>query len=219
MGMVVTIDGPAASGKSSLSRELAQRLGWKWLSTGAFYRGLAFAAIEAKIDLKDVKSLAELAKSSAWEVRMDEDQTRVFLGSRDVTDLIKQEHVGSYASQVSHYPEVRQALLQGQRSCSLGDHGLIAEGRDCGTVVFPSANAKIYLTADSSNRAQRRAEEQGIDQKSVLEAQQIRDQQDSKRKVAPMQVPEEALVLDTTHLNLSEVVDRAESYIRQKIVR
>ncbi|MBA2212422.1 (d)CMP kinase, partial [Escherichia coli] len=143
MGMVITIDGPAASGKSSVSRELARRLGWQWVSTGAFYRGLAFAALQLQIDLDDVSTLASLTHDPVWSVKMDDERTRVFFKDQDVTDQIAHEDVGNFASKVSHYPEVRKALLDAQRNCSAGPQGLVAEGRDCGTVVFPTAEAKV----------------------------------------------------------------------------
>ncbi|UOF02781.1 (d)CMP kinase [Bdellovibrio reynosensis] len=217
MGMVVTIDGPAASGKSSVSRELARRLGWNWVSTGAFYRGLAFAALQLQIDLDDVKALADLTHNPVWKVTMEDDRTRVYFDGEDVTDLIAHEDVGNFASKVSHYPEVRKALLEAQRNCSNGPQGLVAEGRDCGTVVFPQAQAKVYLTAHSEHRAARRAAELGLDQEDMVRAQKQRDHQDSTRKVAPMAVPEDAFVVDTTTLNLEQVVEKVVTYVKAKI--
>lgn len=215
--MVITIDGPAASGKSSVSRELARRLGWNWVSTGAFYRGLAFAALKLQIDLDDVQALTELTSNPAWSVRLADERTKVFFGEEDVTDLIAHEDVGNFASKVSHYPEVRKALLQVQRNCAEGREGLVAEGRDCGTVVFPDAEAKVYLTANSELRAARRATELGLDQGDMVKAQQQRDMQDSTRKVAPMAIPENAFVLDSTELNFDQVVSKVEEFVRTKI--
>lgn len=217
MGMVVTIDGPAASGKSSVSRELARRLGWKWVSTGAFYRGLAYAALQLDVDLDDVKTLADLTHNPVWNVSLESERTKVFFKNQDVTDQIAHEDVGNFASRISHYPEVRKALLDAQRNCSSGPDGLVAEGRDCGTVVFPTAEAKVYLTASSEHRAARRATELGLDQGDMVKAQKQRDLQDSTRKVAPMAVPDNAFVIDSTELNLSEVVDKIEAYVHSKI--
>lgn len=217
MGTVVTIDGPAASGKSSVSRELARRLGWQWVSTGAFYRGLAFAALQLQIDLDDVESLSKLTANPIWQVKLELDRTHVYFNNEDVTDQIGHEDVGNFASRVSHYPDVRKALLQAQRDCSLGDKGLIAEGRDCGTVVFPQAAAKVYLTANSEHRAARRAAELGLDQQDMVKAQKERDHQDSTRKAAPMAVPEGAIVIDATDLNLEQVVDKVYSFVKEKI--
>lgn len=144
-------------------------------------------------------------------------RTHVFFKEKDVTDDIFREDVGSIASKISHYPEVRTALLEAQRKCSSGSQGLVAEGRDCGTVVFPEAQAKIYLTASSEHRAARRAAELGLDQGQTQEAQKVRDQQDSTRKAAPLQVPAHALVLDTTDMALEEVVDSVENFVRSKL--
>lgn len=217
MGMVITIDGPAASGKSSVSRELARRLGWKWVSTGAFYRGLAYAALQLDVDLDDVETLAQLTHNTVWSIRLESERTKVYFKEEDVTDLIAHEDVGNFASKISHYPEVRKALLEAQRKCSAGPDGLVAEGRDCGTIVFPQAEAKVYLTASSEHRAARRATELGLDQDDMVKAQKQRDHQDSTRKVAPMAVPENALVVDSTELNLSEVVDKIEAFVRPKL--
>lgn len=216
MAMVITIDGPAASGKSSVSRELARRLGWSWVSTGAFYRGLAFAALQLQIDLDDVPALVKLTSDPVWAVQMNDERTTVHFEGKDVTEMIAHEDVGSFASKVSHYPDVRKALLQAQRNCTRGVIGLVAEGRDCGTVVFPQADVKVYLTANSEHRAARRAAELGLDQGEMVKAQQQRDLQDSTRKVAPMAIPEDALVLDTTSLNLSQVVDKVVEFVQTK---
>lgn len=217
MGKVITIDGPAASGKTTISRELAKRLGWQWVSTGAFYRGLAYVAQLKKVDLKDENALQNLTQSSSWSVEMDPQSTRVMVDGQDVTPEIFQEQVGTIASQISQFPKVRQALLQGQRECQARSQGLIAEGRDCGTVVFPEAEVKIYITASSENRAERRAKEQGLDAQQTEQVQQQRDQQDAQRKVAPLQIPQDAFVLDTTQMPLEEVISRVEAYVRQNL--
>lgn len=215
MGRVITIDGPAASGKTSVSRELARRLGWSWVSTGAFYRGLAYVALELKVDLSNEEALARLAVSPRWSVEMTESSTRVFLDQRDVTDFISHESVGDVASKVSHFPQVRKSLLAGQRECRNRSVGLVAEGRDCGTVVFPDAEVKVYLTARSENRAERRALELGLNKEQLVQQQQIRDQQDSTRKAAPLQIPDNAMVLDTTDLNFDQVVSSLETHVRK----
>lgn len=218
MGKVITIDGPSASGKTSVSRELARRLGWKWVSTGAFYRGLAYVAQQLGTDLADEDALAALTrKSDVWHVEMREDNTFVFFKGQDVTDKTNAEDVGSIASQISHFPKVRASLLAPQRDCSAMPEGLVAEGRDCGTVVFPSADAKVYLTASQENRAVRRAREQGLSTEATVEAQKQRDLQDSTRKAAPLQVPSDALVVDTTTLDFQAVVDQVEKFVRPKI--
>lgn len=217
MGWIVTIDGPAASGKSTVSRELAKRMGWNWVSTGAFYRGLAYVALQKNIQFEDIQALLALSHSDEWSVKMSDDKTCVYFKDQDVTDMIFREDVGNFASKISHYPEVRKSLLDHQRACSIGGAGLVAEGRDCGTVVFPNAHAKIYLTADQTHRAARRAAEEGGSAENIMAAQQQRDQQDSTRKVAPLQVPEQAFVLDTTHLSLEDVMEKVEKFVRVKV--
>lgn len=219
LGRVITIDGPAASGKTSVSRELAARMGWAWVSTGAFYRGLAFVAKQLNVDFSDEKALSELAVSDRWHIKMEEERTSVFFDGRDVTDLVQQEEIGSIASTISHFVSVRKSLLEAQRRCAVTTEGLVAEGRDCGTVVFPNAEGKIYLTADQTNRAERRAKELGLEKEATVQAQQKRDQQDSTRKAAPLQIPSDALVVDTTSMSLSEVVDQVEAFARSRLIK
>ncbi len=214
MGRVVTIDGPAASGKTSVSRELARRLGWHWVSTGAFYRGLAYAAQRLDLNLQDEKLLSDLSRGDQWRVEMAEYKTHVYFGEEDVTEEISREDVGNVASKISHFPQVRASLLAGQRDCQARTDGLVAEGRDCGTVVFPDAEVKIYLTARSESRAERRAKEQGLSAEDLIEVQNQRDLQDSTRKAAPMKVPDNAFVVDTTTMDFEQVVETVEKHVR-----
>lgn len=214
---VVTIDGPAASGKSSVSRNVAQKMGWDWVSTGAFYRGLSYVAQATHTDLKDEEALGQLAISNVWEVHLGQDRTKVLFEGEDVTDNIYKEEIGNVASQISHYPEVRKSLLKGQRECANKERWLVAEGRDCGTVIFPTAPLKIYLTAQSEARAQRRAAQEGTSLEETQRAQAQRDQQDSTRKAAPLQIPEQAHVIDTSTLNLEQVVERVLNLIKQEL--
>ena len=211
---VVTLDGPAASGKSSVSREIARRFGWPWVSTGAFYRGLAFVAHREGADLHDERALVSLAQQAFWAVEMTAERTRVIYRETDVTDETAKEEVGSIASIVSAFPLVRRALLDAQRACATGVAGLVAEGRDCGTVVFPQARVKIFLTARSEERAARRAKDEGLSLDLTHQAQQARDAQDATRKTAPMQAPAESHLVDTSSLSLDEVVTLVEGLVR-----
>lgn len=212
---IVTIDGPAASGKSSVSRELARRFGWSWVSTGAFYRGLAYLAWVKKADLKDEPGLVKLVTDTNWAVKMTPEQTCVTLDGKDVTDDVGKEEVGNIASKISSFPRVREALLEAQRQCAKGVSGLIAEGRDCGTVVFPNANVKIFLTGRAEARAARRALEEGRDMDQLISEQKKRDKQDASRKAAPLQAPADSHVIDSTDLSLMEVVEKAEELVRE----
>lgn len=217
MGFVITIDGPAASGKSSVSRGLAKLMSIPWVSTGAFYRALAYAALHNNVPLDNAEALTELAMGNDWKVIMTPEKTQIWYMGSDVTDKSAHEDVGNVASRISHYPEVRSSLLDHQRQCALNQRGLVAEGRDCGTVVFPQAEVKIYLTASSEHRAQRRAQELGLDEKELIIQQKQRDQQDSTRKAAPLQIPKEAFVVDASQLSLNEVIDRIYQFSKDKI--
>ncbi len=218
---VITIDGPAASGKTSVSRGLSAQLNWPWVTTGAFYRGLGFVAMELGVDLDDEGALSDLAVNrSVWTVALAADKTQVFFGDQDVTHLIQHEDIGALASRVSKLPAVRESLLSAQRDCLVyGKNkggGLIAEGRDCGTVVFPKAFAKIYLTADPLQRAERRSAEQGAQVIEISQKQKRRDEQDLSRKIAPLQVADDAWIIDSTLLDLDQVIEQALSYISKR---
>lgn len=213
---VITIDGPAASGKTSVSRELSKKLAWPWVSTGSFYRGLAFVVQELGMEGRGEEEIARLVTSKEWTVKMAETQTKVFFRDRDVTQLIGAEKVGSAASQISQLPAVRKALLPLQQSCA-GPQGLIAEGRDCGTVVFPRAFLKVYLTARSQDRAQRRASEQGQSVESIQKDQIQRDARDAGRTVAPMQMANDAKILDTSDMDIQKVVSTIEMWVRDSL--
>ncbi len=216
MSLVITIDGPAASGKSSVSREVAAHLGWSWVSTGAFYRGLAYFAKAKGIALESEPDLVEACKSDSWKVHLSPEKTLVFCDGKDVTDSIYSDAVGTIASQVSQFPLVRKELLQAQRNCAYGVN-LIAEGRDCGTVVFPDADLKFYITASGKNRAKRRAMEEGKPVEEVQKSQSVRDQQDSQRESAPLQIPESAYVVDTSDMDLQQVVREVEKAVNDKL--
>jgi CMP/dCMP kinase len=215
--IIITIDGPAASGKTSVSRSLAARHKWSWVSTGAFYRGLAFVANAEGVSLDDENALAKLCLEKFWKVKIDHEQTQVWLHHRDITDNIYREENGAAASSVSRFLKVRENLLQAQRKCAENVKGLVAEGRDCGTVVFPEAKVKFYLTARTTSRAERRAKEQGKSVEEMRSAQVLRDAQDSSREVAPMAVPPNAHVIDTSELNLDGVVDLIDQICRKEL--
>lgn len=206
---LITIDGPAASGKSSLSRSLARKLSWKWVSTGAFYRSLGLMAHKHGVDQHNEDALVKLLGDFKLRVEPDPVQTKVYIDDKlcSYEDVYSVDN-GTRASNVSKFPKIRQAVLQLQRDCYAAP-GLIAEGRDCGTVIFPSAQLKIYLIADAQSRASRRAGEKS-DGKSVEEVQKAlnsRDEQDSGRKTAPLEAASDAWVLDSSDLSLEEVSD------------
>jgi len=205
---VIAIDGPSASGKGTIAQQVAQRLGFHYLDSGALYRLIAWAGLKAGIGYGDETALARLA--GALDVCFDGDQ--VYLNHELVTDAIRSEAVSAAASRVAALPAVRQALLARQRAFRRAP-GLVADGRDMGSVVFPDAALKIYLTADAEDRAHRRYKQligKGMDANMATLLQDIRerDERDSARAVAPLQKSDDASVLDTTGLPIDAVVEQ-----------
>ncbi len=203
---VITIDGPSGSGKGTVAAEVARRLGWRVLDSGALYRLVAYAARGAGVALDDAEALARIASGLQVEFR----NGRVLLNGKDVTRQIRTESAGNDASRAAAIPEVRQALLQWQRS-QARPPGLVADGRDMGTVVFPDAPVKIFLDASAQERARRRynqLKEQGIDVslRDLVAEIEARDRRDRNRSVAPLKPAPDALVIDSTDLSVEEVV-------------
>lgn len=206
---LITVDGPAASGKSSLSRSLADRLGWKWLSTGVFYRGLAYLALLRRVNTE--REIASLIDKENWSVRLNEEQTGFIYKGEDITPEVYTESVDGLASTLAGFPLVRKVLLPYQRECfQQNKQGLVAEGRDCGTVVFPTASLKIYLTAEDNIRAERRAYQRGsLTVDHVITLQKQRDTQDISRANSPLRQPEGAFIIDAGACSFEEMVEKA----------
>ncbi|WP_044870316.1 (d)CMP kinase [Pseudomonas sp. LFM046] len=206
---VIAIDGPSGSGKGTVAGLLAKRLGWRLLDSGALYRLLAFAARNHGVDLTNEEALKVLAAHLDVQFNATAGGQRIVLEGEDVTDVIRSEQVGAGASQVAALPAVREALLQRQRAF-LEAPGLVADGRDMGTVVFPEAQLKIFLTASAEERARRRylqlkGKGMEADQASLLKEIQERDERDSQRSVAPLKPAPDAILLDSTSLSIDEV--------------
>jgi cytidylate kinase len=217
--IVVAIDGPAGAGKSTVAAELARRLGYVLVDTGALYRGVAIAADEQGVSWDDGPALGALARTLELAFVSDAaGQPRLQVAGRDRADDIRTPHISMGASHVSRHPEVRQALLGIQRG--LGSQGgVVLEGRDIGTVVFPNAEAKIFLTASPERRAARRVEDlraRGItaDFDTTLNEVRARDAQDSGRAVAPLKPAPDSVIVDSTALAVEEVVERLVSIAR-----
>jgi cytidylate kinase len=203
---VVTLDGPSGTGKGTIAGLLAGRLGWHCLDSGALYRVLGLAAERSGIDLNDGAALAELAGGLGVEFK----EGRVLLDREDVSDAIRTETAGSAASRVAAHPAVRDVLLEWQRAAARPP-GLVADGRDMGSVVFPHAQVKVFLTASAEERARRRLKQlkdKGMDVSLSALCSEIaeRDARDTQRAVAPLVAPEGAVVLDTTSLSIAEVL-------------
>lgn len=203
---VITIDGPTASGKGTIAERVARALGFRYLDSGALYRLVAWRALEAGVNTGDEAALTALATS----MNPGFANGRIQLDDRDVTDAIRREEVSRAASQVAVHPRVRQALLDLQRACHQAP-GLVADGRDMGTVVFPDATLKVYLTASVEARAQRRHKQlidKGFPANITTLSQELRarDQRDSERTASPLKPAEDAYQLDSSALTIEEVV-------------
>ncbi|RTZ15780.1 (d)CMP kinase [Vibrio aquaticus] len=219
---VVTVDGPSGAGKGTLCMLLAKQLGFHLLDSGAIYRVLALAAIHHGVDLESEEALVPLATHLDVQFIAEGDLVKVILEGEDVSGELRKEETGMAASKVAALPRVREALLRRQRAFADGE-GLVADGRDMGTVVFPQAEVKIFLDASAEERANRRLKQlqgKGLDVKfdDLLSEIQERDDRDRNRPVAPLRPAEDALLLDSTSMTIDQVVEKALQYIKSKLV-
>lgn len=218
---VITVDGPSGAGKGTLCMLLADKLGFHLLDSGAIYRVLALAAIHHGVDTESEDALVPLATHLDVQFIAEGDLVKVILEGEDVSGELRKEETGMAASKVAALPRVREALLRRQRAFSAAP-GLVADGRDMGTVVFPEAEVKIFLDASAEERATRRLkqlQQKGLDVKfdDLLSEIQERDDRDRNRPVAPLRPAEDALVLDSTSMNIEQVVEKALHYIESKL--
>lgn len=218
--LIIAIDGPSAAGKSTLSRMLARALNLLYIDTGSMYRAVALAVIEAGVNPHDDVAVGSLANTVEIDLKGDPDAMEVFLEGRDVTEAIRDDEVTNMSSIVSTIPQVRRAMVALQRK--MGQHGAVLNGRDIGTVVFPDADVKFFLTAVPQERAERRfIEERAADNDANFEqtfSEMIeRDTRDTTRDDSPLVCAEDAIVVDSTGLSIKEVFDRMLEEIRVRI--
>ena len=217
--LVIAIDGPAGSGKSTIAARLAKQLGYINLESGAMYRALALKALESHVNLDDEDALCNLAEATVIELIPREDGNRVLLDGRDVSQRIREADVSAAASRVSVHPSVRRILVARQRA--MGEQGgVVMEGRDIGTVVFPDAEVKIFLDADEAVRAKRRLLQNTA---AAKDAQQIkaeladRDRRDQTRAASPLVAASDAIHIDSTHQSIDQVVSAIEEILQSKL--
>ncbi|HIQ40888.1 MAG TPA: (d)CMP kinase [Sulfurivirga caldicuralii] len=213
---VITIDGPSGVGKGTLAQKLVEKLGFHFLDSGAIYRALAWGVLQQNLDPEDTAAVVALARD--LPVRFE--AGRIWFADTDITTAIRTEGVAAMASKVAAIPQVREALLARQRDF-VQSPGLVADGRDMGTVVFPEAQVKLFLDASAPVRAQRRYNQlinQGVDANidQIVREIEARDDRDRNRTVAPLKPAEDAFVIDTSHLSLDEVVAQACEVMRAK---
>ena len=222
--MVITIDGPAASGKSTVAKLLAEKLGASFLDTGAMYRAVTLAAIEAKVDMRNEEKLLEIMQTTDFQFSAKEDKMAVYIDGVDVTEQIRQPQVTANTRHIASKASLREKLVEIQRQFAAGQKKIVTEGRDQGTVAFPDANIKFYLTADPSERARRRQAEllakgcrENLEQ--IHRAIEERDKSDESRTVGPLRPANDAIVIDTTNLSLQEVVEKVLCCVREKCLK
>ncbi|MGF1748787.1 MULTISPECIES: (d)CMP kinase [Vibrio] len=223
MTPVITVDGPSGAGKGTLCMLLAEKLGYHLLDSGAIYRVLALAAIHHGIDLDSEDALVPIAMHLDVQFIAEGDLVKVILEGEDVSGELRKEETGNAASKIAALPRVREALLRRQRAFNI-EPGLVADGRDMGTVVFPQAPVKIFLDASAEERAHRRFKQlqlKGLDVRfdDLLSEIEERDFRDRNRAVAPLRPADDALVLDSTSLNITQVVEKALKYIESNLTK
>lgn len=215
--MIVTIDGPAGSGKSSAARQLAQRLGFQFLDTGAMYRAVALAGQREDVDWDAPDQLAQIAQ----KIQIELSQDRVLLDGKDVTQEIRTVEITQLTKYAADNTQVRKILVEAQRKFAEGQD-VVAEGRDQATVVFPQAQCKIFLTADEKVRAQRRfldlvSRGERVTLDSVLDNQRIRDQQDEERRIGGLRKADDSIEIHTNGMTPAQVVERLEALVRERM--
>jgi cytidylate kinase len=219
--LIITIDGPAGAGKSTVSKALAKILSFIYLDTGALYRAVAYKVLDEGILPNDDKAITDLCSRLKINLKNIDGHLNVFVDNENVTDKLRTEEVGLLASRVSAIPAVRNLLLSIQREVG-EEGGIVAEGRDMGTVVFPNADCKFFLDADIEERARRRYKEllmrgKIADYKETERDLNVRDRQDKERQIAPLMASQDAIIIDSTNMSVTEVVENIRSFINSHL--
>jgi cytidylate kinase len=222
--LIVTIDGPAASGKSTVARLLARKLDADFLDTGAMYRAVTFAAMQAGVDLSDEGKLLGVMQAHQFQFSLRADTMIVFIDDVDVTEQIRSPEVTANARYIASAPKVRERLVKMQRQFAAGRRKIVTEGRDQGTVAFADADIKFYLTADAAERARRRQAElrtKGNNEslERTQKALEERDKSDQSRAAGPLKPAEDAIVVDTTNLGIEQVVEKLLEFVKERCLK
>jgi len=219
--LIIAIDGPAGSGKSTVAKLLAKKLGYTYIDTGAMYRAVALKIKNLGIDPEDLNKVLKIMEETSIDLEPDENGVKVFLDGKDVSKDIRTEEIGKIASKIARYPQVRKILVQMQRELGKKARDVVIEGRDTGTVIFPDADIKFFFTASPKIRAERRykeLKEKGLDVSydEILKEVKERDYLDTTRKDSPLKPAKDAIIIDTSDKNLDEVLQEVLDIVKSK---
>ncbi len=221
--MIIAIDGPAGCGKSTIAKMIAKKLGYTYIDTGAMYRAVALKLKRENVNPDDLKAVLKVMEDTDIQLKPAENGVKVFLDGEDVSDQIRTEEIGKIASQIARYPQVRKVLVKMQRHLGEKAKNAVIEGRDAGTVIFPDADVKIFLTAKPEVRAERRykeLKEKGLDvsYEEILKQVKERDYLDETRKDSPLKPAEDAVIIDTSNKSIEQVFNEVMEVIKRKSV-
>lgn len=220
MGIIIAIDGPAGSGKSTTAKEVAKRLGFLYIDTGSMYRAVTLAVIRNNVAPSNEKEVVNIAKQTVIDFQIKDGEVRTFLNSEDVSEEIRSSDVNKFVSPISAIPDVRKILVEQQRKIG-SNNNVVMEGRDIGTFVFPNADFKFYLDADIKERARRRSKDyqkigQDLELFKIERELKERDRIDSSRSYSPLKKADDAIVIDTTNLKFKEQVEKIIGYVKNE---
>jgi len=219
--MIITIDGPAGAGKSSIAKALAKELGFTYIDTGAMYRAVAYKIKKLGISPDNLEEILKILKETKIDLIPSEKGVKVLLDGEDISDKIRTEEIGKISSKIAVYPQVREYLVNLQREMGLKYKNIVIEGRDTGTIIFPNADIKIFMTASPEVRAKRRYEElkakgQNVSYEEILKIVNERDERDKTRKDAPLKPAPDSIIVDTSNLEFKEVLKKIKEIVLKK---